>query len=499
AALGRDPTEALAWLATLTPRDVDVGTAWTVAHEALARGVASAVMKGHADEVHWIEPIAGGFVSAGYDGRVIVWDPEPRVIYAEKGRAHLARPSPDGSLIAVGGDNGDCRIFARDGTLVTKLPGHVGDVQHVAWTRDGSYLATGDDHGNLFLWPSAHAPGKPLHVGGAAIGDTAFSGDGTMLVAGDHDGHVWQWNIATGVRAEAAVSGDVVQAWSDDSHAAAVDGAGVVHWWRRDHDQLVVEHTTATGLNCKRAVWSMDGTWAVLGGVGGTVTRVIGDRTEPLSHFHAQARTVAISDDGHWIAAGADDGELEARDLTTGQVIALRGHTGRIRHVAFAGTTLLSGDSDGAVRRWNVTAIPPTVLDTRAEPTERMTADASMLAWVDTEGQVGAWSFGDHRYTRLGKLDGRATAIAIVDGTVVTGTTEGMVTWWLAKPVTQQLHGAVVKQLATAHGLVAVASSLGPIAMFDAKGEPRPALAGHPNGSDAVAFDPSGAYVASGG
>jgi eukaryotic-like serine/threonine-protein kinase len=500
-ALGRDPTEALAWLATLTPRDVDVGTAWEIAHEAVARGVAKDVLKGHADEVHWVEAMPGGFVSAGYDGRVIVWDPTQRPVYAAKsGRVHLARPSPDGSQIAVGGDDGDFRIISRDGTLLAHLPGHKGDVQHLAWTRDGAWLASADDHGTVLVWPHARGPARQLAHGSTAISDVAFSADGTMLTAGDHDGHLWQWDVATGTRAEAAVAGDVVQTWSDGSHAAAVDGSGLVHWWKRDGNTLVVEHTTATGFNCKRAVWSSDGTWAVLGGVGGTVIRAdVNGTVEPLAHFHAQARTVAISSDSRWIAAGADDGELEARDRTTGQVIALHGHTGRIRHVTFVDGVLLSSDSDGAVRRWDLAAIPPTVLDTRGDPPERMTSDSSMLAWVDASGQVGAWSFGDHRYTQLGKVEGRATAIAIVDGIVVTGTTEGGVTWWSKQPVHQVLKGAIVRSIATSHGLVAVASSLGPIAMFSATGEPRPALAGHPNGSDAVAIDPSGTIAASGG
>ena len=501
AALGRDPTEALAWLATLTPRDVDTGTAWAIVHEAIARGVAKDVLKGHIDEVHWIEPLPGaGFVSAGYDGRVIVWDPGQRVIYAAKGRAHLARPAPAGQQIAIGGDDGDLRVVDHKGTLLAQLAGHVGDVQHLAWSRDGVWLASGDDHGNVFLWPKGGTPGTLIAHGTSAIGDVAFSADGSTLVAGDHDGHVAQWDIATGTELDVVVPKDVVQTWTDGAHAAAVDGNGSVHWWKRVGSTLVVDHVTPTGLNCKRAVFAADGTWAVLGGVGGVVTRVIGNKVEPLAHFHAQSRTVAISNDGRWVASGADDGELEARDLMTGQVIALHGHTGRIRHVAFAGSALLSGDSDGIVRRWELAAIPPTVLDTRGDPTERMVVahDGSMLAWVDTSGQVGAWTFADHRYTQLGHVDGRPTAVAIVDGTVVTGTAEGVVTWWLAQPVRQELH-AIIKQMAAGHDLVAVASSLGPIAMFSAAGTPRRALAGHPNGSDAVAIDPGSTLVVSGG
>jgi len=43
-------------------------TALLTGNEAIARGVAKDVLKGHADEVHWVEAIQGGFVSAGYDG-----------------------------------------------------------------------------------------------------------------------------------------------------------------------------------------------------------------------------------------------------------------------------------------------------------------------------------------------------------------------------------------------------------------------------------------------
>jgi WD40 repeat protein len=165
---------------------------------------------------------------------------------------------------------------------------------------------------------------------------------------------------------------------------------------------------------------------------------------------------------------------------------------------------LLSSDSDGVVRRWNLAAIPGTVIDTRSEPgatEERMalSPDGAMLAWVDTTGKVSAWTFANHAYRELGKIDGRATAIAIAGDTVITGTAEGVVTWWAAQPVRHALPGAIVKSIATGHGLVAVATSLGPIAMFGADGAPRPALAGHPNGSDAVAIDPTGTIVASGG
>ena len=503
--LARDPTEAIAWLATLTPRDVDPGTAWAIANEALARGVSKDVLRGHTDEVHWVEALPdGGFVSGAYDGRAIVW-PGDHVIYAAKrGRVHATRPSPDGAEIAIGGDSGELRVVSRDGKVLAELAGHIGDVQHLAWSSEGARLATGDDHGNLYVWPHGRAPARKLDTSAttAAIGTLAFSPSGHELVAGDHDGSVWLWSIATDARIAAAIHADVAETWTDGSHVIAVAASGAVYTWHVAGTAFVLDRTVQTGLNCKRALFAPSGAWVLLGGVGGTVTRVEGDTIEPLASFRGQVRSLAISSDGRWIAAGGDDASLELRDRTTGQVIALRGHTGRIRHVAFAehDRVLLSSDSDGIVRRWEIATMPKTVLDTRGEAAERIAVspDGAFVASVDAAGEVSTWRLADHRSTRLGRIEGRATALAIAGDIVITGTAEGVVTWWTATPVHQPLH-AIVKSIAASHELVAVATSASPISMFTTAGEPRPGLAGHPGGTDAVAFSPDGAILASGG
>ncbi len=77
--------------------------------------------------------------------------------------------------------------------MLADLPGHAGDVQHMAWSADGAWLVTGDDHGTVIAWPHARGPGKPLVSAGTAIGSVAFSASGKMVAATDHAGDVWQW------------------------------------------------------------------------------------------------------------------------------------------------------------------------------------------------------------------------------------------------------------------------------------------------------------------
>ncbi|HEX4449881.1 MAG TPA: WD40 repeat domain-containing serine/threonine-protein kinase [Kofleriaceae bacterium] len=504
--LARDPTEAIGWLQLLTERGVDpgiVGIAWAIANEAIARGVAADVLRGHADEVHWVEPYAGGFVSAAYDGTVDIWEPARHLLFTTiHGRAHLARPSPDGKEFAIGGDDGALTIVAHDGRVLADLPGHAGDVQHMAWSPDGAWLITGDDHGHVIAWPHARAPGTQLIAVDNAIGSVVFSPSGKTFVASDHAGDVWQWELASFAVAHTVLADDVTDLWTDDARVIASDASGTVHWLHRDRETLALDRTVSTGLHAKRAVFAPAAAFVVLGGVGGALTEVRDDRIVPLAQFHAQVRALAISTDGAKIAAGTDDGALVVIDAASGQRSVLHGHTGRIRHVAFAehDRVLLSADSDGIVRRWELANMPATVLDSGGVAAEKLAVadDGSFAAWVDEAGTVATWTFADHKLAVLGSIKGRATALAIANGTVITGTAEGELVWWRATPQRTKL-GSIVKMIATAGGVVAVATSAGPIALFSPDGGELHPLAGNPGGTECVALDPSGTVAASGG
>ena len=500
-ALARDPTEAVAWLATLTPRDVDAGTAWDVLDEALARGVATDVLAGHTDEVHWVEAVpGGGFVTGGYDGRALLWQggvAHP-VMTAKHGRVHTVRPAPGGQALAVGCDDGEAAVVALDGRVLATLSGHVGDVQHIAWSADGAWLVTADDHGNTWVWPQGRLPGRRLTDSHSAIGTVAFSDDGRALVAGDHAGHVWLWSTDTWTARAAEGGGDPVTVWTDGAKIASVDGDGAVHHWHVDGGALATDPTIETKLRTKRAVFVKGGAWVLLGGVGGELTRVEGDHIEtlPLAH-HSQVRSLALTDDGRWIADGGDDGALFLRDRVTGRDYALRGHKGRIRHVALTGDALLSSDSEGVVRRWQLPAAAPALFEATAG-VDLLASDGTYLAGVDAAGTVWRWTLADAHREQVGHVDGRIVALGVAGGTVVTGSSEGTATFWTSPPVAQHLPGSITA-IATTADRVGVASSTGPVATFTTAGAPVATFAGNIGGTEAIAFSPTGDVIASGG
>lgn len=60
--------------------------------------------------------------------------------------------SPDGSLLAVGVDT-QLQIWdVADGTLISTLSGHAGQVTQLAFSADGKYLATAGNDNQLYLW-----------------------------------------------------------------------------------------------------------------------------------------------------------------------------------------------------------------------------------------------------------------------------------------------------------------------------------------------------------
>ena len=511
AALTRDPTESLTWLSSLTARGVDPAEAWAIADEARGRGVARAVLRGHRDEVRWVEVVPGGggaIVSAGYDGRALWWDAAsaaPRELWKHAGRMHATRPSPDGALIAIGGDGGACRVVdAKSGAVVADIPGLAGDVEKLTWSRDGRWLAASDDHGGIWLWARDGSPGRRLVGPAAEIESLTFAAEGAALVAGDDEGGVWRWDVATGGGgALGDVGAEVVAVWGDAAAVRALDEKGRLWTWEDDGGGGVrAKAPRATGVPAKTGRFAADGRDVLLAGADGRVVRVSDEGIEVLGAHTEQVRSVAISADGRRIATGGDDGAIQLWDERGGRHVVLLGHTQRVRQLDFSGdgAELVSGDSAGVVRRWDVGALPATVLIGHRRAIEQLVVspDGARLASADTDGVLWSWSLRDGGGVRLGAHGSRVTGLAIAGASVVSGGSDGTLAWWHAG-TRHDLGSAIRGVAATRDGVtIAAATDAGPIHLFagDAAG---PTLPGHDAGSLAVAFSPDGTMLASGG
>jgi WD40 repeat protein len=515
AALTRDPTEALTWLRTLTARGVDPAAAWAIADEARGRGAAHAVLHGHTDEVRWVETVPGSraVVSGGYDGRALWWDlgaVRPRELWHGPDRMHAVRPSPDGTLLALGGDGGNCRVIeAASGALVSEIPGMAGDVEKLSWSNDGAWLVATDDRGGVYAWERARRSGRLVGGPKTEIESVFFAADRPVLVAGDDGGGVWQWDLASGSGARVGDTGaEVVAVWTDAARIQALDEQGRV--WRWDSAAAgappVQLPTFASRVPAKTGRFARDGRTVLIAGVDGSVVRITDDRVEVLGSHAEQVRSAALSADGRRIATGGDDGVIHVWDRRGLRHVELRGHAQCVRQLDFTGDgdELVSGDSAGVVRRWDLAALPPTVLVGHRAAIEHVvaSADSAQLVSADAAGELWTWNLADGGGRRRGNHGARTTGVAFGgDGWVVSAGGDGIVAWWGETAGPRHDAGSAVRSLvASPDGAwVAAGTADGPIALFTGDGQRAGEVRGHDGGTEAVALSPDGALMASGG
>src|SRR5262249_52880773 len=104
---------------------------------------------------------------------------------AHQGEVRCLAYSPDGSLIATGGTDGQVRLWrSGDGTLVRSDPGHFDVVNTVAFSPDGTFLYSGSE--DRLVYKTNVATGYKLYETGHGgfVKSVALRPDGQFFSAG---------------------------------------------------------------------------------------------------------------------------------------------------------------------------------------------------------------------------------------------------------------------------------------------------------------------------
>lgn len=270
--------------------------------------------------------------------------------------------SPDGTTMAVGGDDGKVALWNvtnpdEPTALTTPVAADVGPIASVAFSPDGRTLAIGGSHG-LQLWSTSdlshisNSPTSTVPAASGAVRSVAFSPDGRILAAGTDSGSIILWNangpttakplptpeISPSNDADAPATLDHVDtvAFSNDSTTLFVGDAD------GDVTTLYISQTPATEASEP---------WNAIGS----------SSTPPIFSIAASSDGDALAiADGNTIAVYVQPGELNSSDLDPFDAY-LTGDSGPVESLAFVPDTdtLISGSADGLVRIWNVPYVPP--------------------------------------------------------------------------------------------------------------------------------------------
>lgn len=272
------------------------------------------------------------------------------------------RYAPDDTLWTVE-EAGVLRHWAPDGRLLERE--FLSDVEDAwAFNRDATLLASGTSE--IALWDTAHAQERARVDADTWVTALAFSPDNQVLAAGHDDGRVSLWRLPS-LDPLGNLEGheDGVSALAFTADGGQLTTAG------DDHKLRVWDVTSKAQVREMRGhtdrvpglAWHPSGEYLITVGWD-TTARVWepgkDDPTMLLNAHSDQVNAVAVSPDGSLLACADSDFTIHVWDdpRHAKQKFVLNGHADEIRALAFnpAGTRLASAGADRVVHIWDLTS-----------------------------------------------------------------------------------------------------------------------------------------------
>ncbi len=381
-------------------------------------------------------PDGSRIATAGYDRRVLLWNPDEvhpvDVARRLDGQPDLPAPfvelgvhtgparcltfAPDGETLASGGQDNVIRIWdLATGKQAEELRGHASHVRDCAYSSDGEWLLSAGRDQEIKLWqPAKYA--EMIVLNGVANPDAVlaahFSRDGKQVVTASRDRTASLWDAVNHSLIRRFSEGHEFLAssavfFADGSRLATGAGDGTVRIWDVATGTQLQE-ITGTGYTAALAV-SPDGQWFVSGSSGSDAqlwNANSGERVAVLTGHEGPVTAAQFSANGQWLATGDDRGRgcLWQRDSQS-QVWTPRhwldGHSRTITGLAFAerDRVLVSSSGDNTCGQWDVA--------TGAELRDRVLKHPEWVAEMDVsddgtqvitscdDGKLRLWSLAD--------------------------------------------------------------------------------------------------------
>ncbi|MEO5340058.1 MAG: AAA family ATPase [Magnetococcus sp. MYC-9] len=277
--------------------------------------------------------------------------------------------SPDGRRLATAGQR-IVHLWERNsGRLLHTWRAGNAWIRSVAFSPDGQLLAVGGDEGVVRLWEWGKGQERAtLHGSGGAFYSVVFSPSGTLLAAGTADHKILLWDVG---------SGQLLKQWS--GHQAPVRGLafspdgvtllsgaqdGTVNRWNMAQSVPVARPFKGTREGIYAVAYSPDGKWIAAGGFRSVHlwNALTGHAKPPLKQHASWVRSLSFSGDSSRLAAVGDDGHLHVWQIADGATLeSWAGHLAP----AFAVSHIqdqewISAGGDGRILIWQQGVTTPT-------------------------------------------------------------------------------------------------------------------------------------------
>lgn len=167
--------------------------------------------------------------ASGSVGRVFLWEAETgtALLEYETGGYEVFALSPDGSMIASGGDDCVVQLWKVNcGGNKLALEGHEGDIRACVFSSDGSRLMSASSDHTVRVWDcSSGAELLVLEGHQGAVNDCCFSLDGRTIVSVGNDGTLRFWSADTGREV-----GPRAYAFKDSEFAVISEDSAAILW-----------------------------------------------------------------------------------------------------------------------------------------------------------------------------------------------------------------------------------------------------------------------------